>query len=64
MNKEITLFLGKQLGEVKEIDVDESGHCVGKYISVRIRVNVSKLLRRVVKLNSGLVEKPIPIFLR
>lgn len=44
--------------------VDESCHCVGKYIRVRIRVDVSKLLKRAVKLNSSLAEKLIPPFLR
>lgn len=64
MNKEIALFLGKQVGEAKEIDIDDSGHYVGKYIRVWIRVDVSKSLKRAVKLTSDLAQKSIPIFLR
>lgn len=64
MNKEIALFLGKQGGEVEEIDVDVLGLCVGKYIRIRIRVDVSKPLKRAVRLSTDLSEKPIPIVLR
>lgn len=64
MNKEVVLFLGRQVGVVEEIDADEAGHCVGKYVRMRIKVDVSKPLKRAVRLNTELSVKPILIWLR
>ncbi|KAI9164872.1 hypothetical protein LWI28_003733 [Acer negundo] len=40
------LYLGGLLGEVKEIDAGKGGDCLGQFIHVRILVDVTKPLRR------------------
>ncbi|KAK2638135.1 hypothetical protein Ddye_025930 [Dipteronia dyeriana] len=44
MTKEIGVFLEKMLGEVRDIDVGPSVECVGKYIRVRVVINVEEPL--------------------
>lgn len=46
MIKEIGVDLGKRIGKVKEIDLGDAGDCLGKYIWVRVEVDVSKPLER------------------
>ncbi|XP_050229355.1 uncharacterized protein LOC126678502 [Mercurialis annua] len=49
LNKEAGLSLGKQIGEVEEVDHGASGDCLGKYIRVRVKVDVTKPLKRGLK---------------
>ncbi|TXG50019.1 hypothetical protein EZV62_025894 [Acer yangbiense] len=51
MTSEIGRFLGSMIGEVKEIDDGGSGDCVGKYIRVRVVVDVTKPLRRMLRVD-------------
>ncbi|TXG73941.1 hypothetical protein EZV62_002520 [Acer yangbiense] len=51
MMKEIGAFLGRMIGEFKEIDVGQSGECVGKYLRVRVVINVDEPLRRILKVD-------------
>ncbi|XP_050211413.1 uncharacterized protein LOC126661603 [Mercurialis annua] len=46
LNKEAGKSLGSQIGEVEEVDPGASGDCLGKYIRVRVKVNIKKPLRR------------------
>lgn len=46
MTKETALFLGKKARKVKEIDLRKNGDCLGKFIRVRLEVNISKPLGR------------------
>ena len=39
--------LGSMIGVVKEIDDGGTGDCAGKYIRVRVVVNVDQPLRRI-----------------
>ncbi|KAL5776817.1 hypothetical protein ACOSP7_009743 [Xanthoceras sorbifolium] len=57
MNKEAGLFLGGLVGEVKEIDSGGGGDCLGKFIRVRILIDVGKLLKRGIRLALGDVDK-------
>ncbi|KAK2636330.1 hypothetical protein Ddye_031122 [Dipteronia dyeriana] len=44
-------FLGSMIGEVIEIDEGKSGDCVGKFIHVRVIIDVSKLLHRILQVD-------------
>ncbi|KAK4848277.1 hypothetical protein QYF36_011182 [Acer negundo] len=57
MNKETWLFLGGLIGEVKEIDKGSSGDCLGKFIRVRVLVDVLKPLKRIVRVTAGKSRK-------
>ncbi|TXG72948.1 hypothetical protein EZV62_001527 [Acer yangbiense] len=47
----IEWFLGNMIGEVREIDTDPSGECVGKFIRVRVVINVKQPLRRILRVD-------------
>ncbi|KAK3188875.1 hypothetical protein Dsin_028436 [Dipteronia sinensis] len=47
MTRNIGLFLGRMIGEVREI----YGDCVGKYIRVRVVINVDQPLRRILRVD-------------
>ncbi|TXG67179.1 hypothetical protein EZV62_008454 [Acer yangbiense] len=51
MAKEIGVFLGNMVGEFREIDVGPSRECVGKFIRVRVVVNVDEPLHRILCLD-------------
>ncbi|KAL5847373.1 hypothetical protein ACOSQ3_010897 [Xanthoceras sorbifolium] len=57
MNREVDSFLGAQLGELCEIDLGATGDCLGKYLRVRVRIDISKALRRGLHLDMGSGEK-------
>ncbi|TXG53849.1 hypothetical protein EZV62_019105 [Acer yangbiense] len=45
MTKDIDVFLGRMISKVQEIDSGPSDDCVGKYIKVRVVINVNQPLR-------------------
>ncbi|KAK2634999.1 hypothetical protein Ddye_029791 [Dipteronia dyeriana] len=51
MAKKIGIFLGSINGEVREIDSDPSGECVGKFIKVQVLINVTQPLRRILRVD-------------
>ncbi|KAL5763354.1 hypothetical protein ACOSP7_019618 [Xanthoceras sorbifolium] len=53
MNREIGSFIGKQIRVLREIDLGATGDCLGKYLRVRVRINIMKLLRRGLRLDLG-----------
>ncbi|KAL5768186.1 hypothetical protein ACOSP7_014752 [Xanthoceras sorbifolium] len=40
LNKEVGLFLGGLIGEVKEIDTSDYEDCLGKFIRVKVLIDV------------------------
>ncbi|KAK2646556.1 hypothetical protein Ddye_021751 [Dipteronia dyeriana] len=46
MTKEIGRFLSEMIGKVVDVDGGAAGDCVGKFIRVRICINIEKPLRR------------------
>ncbi|KAL5764614.1 hypothetical protein ACOSQ2_017208 [Xanthoceras sorbifolium] len=64
MTKSIGRFLGNQIGEVREIDAGASGDCLGKYIRVRVVLDISKPLQRFLKVNMGNPGKDVIMLLR
>ncbi|TXG62355.1 hypothetical protein EZV62_013718 [Acer yangbiense] len=50
MTKEIGEFIGKLIGELKDIDVGLTRECFGKYMRLKVEVDVSKSLKRFLRL--------------
>ncbi|KAJ4713043.1 Zinc knuckle CX2CX4HX4C [Melia azedarach] len=46
MNKEIGLFLGAQIGNVEDIDRGINGDCLGRFLHLRINIDITKPLKR------------------
>ncbi|TXG72788.1 hypothetical protein EZV62_001367 [Acer yangbiense] len=44
-------FLVKPIGDLVDIDVGSSGECFGKYLRVKVSIDVSKLLKRFLRLD-------------
>ncbi|KAF5464435.1 hypothetical protein F2P56_014510 [Juglans regia] len=53
MNKETGMQIGSGIGDVIEIDTDSSGCAWGQYLRMKVRVNLSKPLIRVIKHKEG-----------
>ncbi|TXG48431.1 hypothetical protein EZV62_027725 [Acer yangbiense] len=51
MTKDIGKFLGSIIGEVREVDVGPSSDCLGKFMRVRVAVEVDKPLRRFLRVD-------------
>ncbi|KAL5826821.1 hypothetical protein ACOSQ3_018661 [Xanthoceras sorbifolium] len=49
MTKAIGCFLDALIGDVVDLDVGASGDCCGKYIRVRVVVDITKPLKRFLK---------------
>ena len=47
MNKETWLALGKLIGEVEEVDSGQTGECFDRFIRVRVHINITQPLQRV-----------------
>ncbi|KAL5739108.1 hypothetical protein ACOSQ2_028288 [Xanthoceras sorbifolium] len=44
MTREIGLFIGRQIGEVCDIDLGATGDCLRKFLRVQVKVDISKPL--------------------
>ncbi|KAL5855461.1 hypothetical protein ACOSQ4_005263 [Xanthoceras sorbifolium] len=54
MNNEVGLYLWGLIGKVKEIDSGANVECLGKFIRVRVMVNVLKPLKRGIRVALGM----------
>ncbi|KAL5734837.1 hypothetical protein ACOSP7_032698 [Xanthoceras sorbifolium] len=59
MNKEVGSFLENKIGELCEIDVGATGDCLGKYLRVRVKIDITKPLQRCLKIDLGADEETI-----
>ncbi|KAL0285579.1 UNVERIFIED_CONTAM: hypothetical protein Scaly_2814400 [Sesamum calycinum] len=50
MSKEMAAFIGNHLGRFIDVDMDSAGHVWGSHMRIRASVDVTKPLRRVLKL--------------
>lgn len=52
MNKKVGWFLGSQIGKVEDIDKGASSDCLGKFLNVRINIDISKPIEKSLNLIS------------
>ncbi|XP_050229503.1 uncharacterized protein LOC126678651 [Mercurialis annua] len=64
LNKEAGRSLGSQIGVVEEVDLGASGDCLGKYLRVKIKVNITKPLKRGLKVQVDKDSKMVVTALR
>ncbi|TXG50932.1 hypothetical protein EZV62_023456 [Acer yangbiense] len=50
MTKEMGEFIGQLIGDLKDIDVGSTWECFGKYMRLRVELDVSKPLKRFLRL--------------
>lgn len=50
MEKETSVELETAIGKVEEVETNSSGECIGKFLRMRISVDITKLLKKVVVL--------------
>ncbi|TXG51132.1 hypothetical protein EZV62_023656 [Acer yangbiense] len=51
MTKEIAQFIGDIIGEVREVDTSPTRDCLGKFVRVRVAVDITKPLRRFLRVD-------------
>ncbi|KAL5851629.1 hypothetical protein ACOSQ3_006747 [Xanthoceras sorbifolium] len=51
MTKDIERFLGSLVGKVSEVDGGASGDCLGRYLRVRVGIDVTQPLKRCLKVD-------------
>ncbi|TXG46182.1 hypothetical protein EZV62_028316 [Acer yangbiense] len=59
MTKEMGEFLGQLIGELVDIDVGVTGECFGKYLRLKVAIDISKPLKRFLRLELVKGEKSI-----
>ncbi|KAH9663933.1 CCHC-type domain-containing protein [Citrus sinensis] len=50
MSKEMATQLGAVIGKVEEVDTDDAGECLGPFLRLRISVDISKPLKKIIEL--------------
>lgn len=61
MNNEAIHQLGEKIGTVMEVETDEAGDCIGQYARVRISIDISQPLKKLVFLQQEEATIPMPI---
>ena len=61
MNREVIQKLGERIGLVKEVEMNENGLCIGQFVRVRISIDITKPLKKVVFLQQDRAKIPMPI---
>ncbi|KAL9444112.1 hypothetical protein AB3S75_017317 [Citrus x aurantiifolia] len=62
MEQETVRTLGEAIGSVEEIDADEEGECIGKYARVRISIDITQPLKKIIYVEQkGDEDIPIPV---
>ena len=60
MHRDMVQELGEYIGSVEEIDTDEEGNCIGEIVRLRISVDITKPLQKILKVETE-DEGSIPI---
>ncbi|KAK2645213.1 hypothetical protein Ddye_020408 [Dipteronia dyeriana] len=53
MTKDIGMFLGGMIGAVVDVDEGEAGDCAGKFMRVKVKIEIDKPLRRCLRGHFG-----------
>ncbi|KAH9781102.1 CCHC-type domain-containing protein [Citrus sinensis] len=62
MSKEMAVELGEVIGKVEEVDTDAAGECFGQFLRMRISVDITKPLKKLIELEQeGEEEEDIPM---
>ncbi|KAL9416919.1 hypothetical protein AB3S75_039994 [Citrus x aurantiifolia] len=61
MNKETIREFGREIGKVEEVGTNADGECIGKYARLRVSVNVTKPLVKILTLETEEDEKGVEI---
>ncbi|KAL5563989.1 hypothetical protein UlMin_033736 [Ulmus minor] len=64
MSKTIGSILGNMVGLVQEVECDQDGLCLGTFIRVRAIIDISKPLKRILKVRLGSNKELVTILLR
>lgn len=51
MEKDVIQEMGKKIEKVEEVEIDKSGECIGPFIRVRISVDITQPLKKVLLLD-------------
>ncbi|XVF32015.1 hypothetical protein REPUB_Repub17cG0045000 [Reevesia pubescens] len=51
MNENVGIVLGDSLGDVEEVEILEDKFAWGRYMRVRVRINIHKPLKRIAKVS-------------
>ncbi|KAL0454591.1 UNVERIFIED_CONTAM: hypothetical protein Slati_0798300 [Sesamum latifolium] len=62
MTKELCSFIGNKLGRFKDVDLDEKGESWGSSVRVRVSVDVTKPLKRALKVRTVLGDEQLITF--
>ncbi|KAL0326209.1 UNVERIFIED_CONTAM: hypothetical protein Sradi_5190200 [Sesamum radiatum] len=62
MLRDMAIFIGNYLGRFVEVDMDTAGHVWGSHIRIRISIDITKPLKRVLKLRTTLGDEQLLSF--
>ncbi|KAL0359793.1 UNVERIFIED_CONTAM: hypothetical protein Sangu_0828700 [Sesamum angustifolium] len=62
MTSEVCSFIGNKLGRLKEVDLDSNGEVWGSSVRIRVAIDTSKPLKRVLKLRTVLGDEQLVTF--
>ncbi|KAL5851838.1 hypothetical protein ACOSQ3_006956 [Xanthoceras sorbifolium] len=57
MTKNISFLIGRRIGQVRDIDVGASRDCFGKFLHLRVTIDISKPLQRVIRVKLARMVK-------
>ncbi|KAH9782148.1 hypothetical protein KPL71_008766 [Citrus sinensis] len=62
MDKDFLRELGEKLGSVEEVQTDDNGDCIGEYARIRVSINITLPLERILFLKrEGETDIPMPV---
>ncbi|KAL5575991.1 hypothetical protein UlMin_017690 [Ulmus minor] len=64
MSKTVGAILGNMVGTVQEVECNQDGLCLGTFIRVRAVIDISKPLKRILKVRMGANNELVTILLR
>ncbi|KAL0347721.1 UNVERIFIED_CONTAM: hypothetical protein Scaly_1788100 [Sesamum calycinum] len=62
MNQDVASYIGRKLGKVKEVDRDSSGDIWGSSVRIRVSIDITKPLKRALKLRTVLGDEHLVTF--
>ncbi|KAL0383104.1 UNVERIFIED_CONTAM: hypothetical protein Scaly_0597700 [Sesamum calycinum] len=62
MSKEMAVFIGNHLGKFVDVDMDDAGHVWGSHMRIRVSIDVTKPLKRVLKIRTTLGDEQLLSF--